>query len=359
MVDLLKTTQGTSQQSGPIHGAVFAGVRPADKLRELFYSCKFRSVLATLSNLEKLDYDQAVMKANALFELHRVPEARATLASIAPATDFNEEHLYASARLAYFDGDRDAARKTFLEIFEHSDSPKHRFRSLLGIANVYYSDGQFEQLPPIIEHLCGFEPLEKIDDRISLMIFLGNWYLASGTSTELAKKHFTQALGAAAAKNWNYFILRSLYGLASVAEKTDAQQELHWTLNILRAFVDEEESIYFSYLVNEKFKNNSFSIDTQIEFDTENKRILVKDRWLPFHDKPLLYRFLELLHERRQFVSKDIIATDLWPHEDYKPRVHDPRIFDIAKRARALIETYENQPVVLLSGRLGYKLAST
>ena len=181
--------------------------------------------------------------------------------------------------------------------------------------------------------------------------------MASGASSELAKTYFSKALSLAAAKTWNYFVTRCLYGLALVAEKNEQQSELLWTLNILRSFVDESELLYFSHLVNERFANQ-FTINTPIEFDSQNMRIMVKDRWLAFHDKPLLYRFLEILHKMQTFVGKDTLATDLWPDEDYKPRVHDPRIFDIAKRARQLIEAYEDQPIVLLSGRLGYKLAS-
>jgi len=358
---------GTIPDEALSHSADFVQSRPStvdatiEVLRGQFYRCKFRQIVETLSGFDtgSLDYAQAVMKANALFELHQVPEARATLAALTPSDQFNEECLYAIARLSYFDGDYEGARTSFQKVVDQSESDRHKFRGLLGLANVLYTEGSFDKLPAIIERLCEFEPIKRDDDRISLTIFLGNYYLASGSSTELAKKYFTQALSTAAARNWNYFVLRSLYGLASVADKAAVPLEVQSTLNILCAFVDEEESVYFSYLVNERFKNNSFSINTPIEFDTENKRILVKDRWLPFHDKPLLYRFLELLHERRQFVPKEVIAVELWPNEDYKPRSHDPRIFDIAKRARAMIEAYENQPVVLLSGRLGYKLAST
>ena len=225
------------------------------------------------------------------------------------------------------------------------------------MANVAYTLKEFHKIPEMIEGLCSFEPLNRDDDRISLTIFLGNYYLASGASTELAKSYFSKALSLAAAKTWNYFVTRCIYGLALVAEKNEQQSELLWTLNILRSFVDESELLYFSHLVNERFANY-FTINTPIEFDNQNKRIMVKEKWLAFHDKPLLYRFLEMLHQQQTFVGKDALATDLWPDEEYKPRVHDPRIFDIAKRARQLIEAYENQPVVLLSGRLGYKLAS-
>jgi len=342
---------------------------PTEQIRDLFYRCKFRDALQAIEGVESatgnLSAELRLVRANALFELHRVEDARAVLAEgLALSTDQPEMHggyefsQYALARFHYCNDALEEARAAFLKVYENTESRNHEFRSLLGIANVAYTLKEFHKIPVLIEELCSFEPLERDDDRMSLTIFLGNYYLASGSSTELAKTYFSKALSQAAAKTWNYFVTRSIYGLALVAEKNEQHNELLWTLNILRSFVDESELLFFSHLVNERFANY-FTINTPIEFDNQNKRIMVKDKWLAFHDKPLLYRFLEVLHQTQTFVGKDTLATDLWPDEEYKPRIHDPRIFDIAKRARQLIEAYEDQPVVLLSGRLGYKLAST
>lgn len=333
------------------------------QLQELFYRCKFSLVLDEIAKIERtsvsLDSEILLIKANTLFEMHRVHDSLEVLGSFNPdSTEGDENHLYALARVSYLNNDREAARATFTSIYNKTPDKRHRFKSLLGIANTYYTDGNYALLPPLIERLCGFEPLERDDDRISLMIFLGNYYFASGASMELARTYFKKALSAAASKTWSYFISRSLFGLAKVCDKENQTAELAWTLDLLRTFVDEDEQLHFSYLLNERF-NQDFSINTPVEFDTENHRILIKNRWLPFHDKPLLFQFLLMLHKKKGFVSKDSIASELWPEEGYKPRVHDPRIFDIAKRARQLIEAYEDQPVVLLSGRTGYKLASS
>lgn len=333
------------------------------RLQDLFYRCKFSELLTEIAALEAAglaDSEVALIKANALFEQHQVPECRAALRSISQAKDtFDEAYLYAAARLCYLDDNPQAdARPLFEEIHRETKKDSYKFKSLLGIANTYYTKGEYAKIPDLITQLHAFEPLPRDDERISLMIFLGNFYFASGQSSELAKQYFKKALSAAAANTWTYFITRSLYGIAAICEKESQASELMWTLDILQSFVDQSELRFFAHVVNVKFKAH-FSINTPMEFDTANRRIMIRDKWLAFHDRPLLFQFLLLLHMTGSFVEKEAIAKDLWPEEGYKPRVHDPRIFDIAKRARNLIEGYENQPVVLLSGRMGYKLAST
>lgn len=331
-------------------------------LQDLFYRSRFAQLLVELQSIEAkegfLTSEQVLLQANVKFELHQVEDCKNILKKVrAEADGFDENYLYAAARLAYLDNNHAGALALVEEVYKNTQQRRHRFKALLGIANSYYSLGDLPKIPPLVEELCSFEPLERDDEKISLMIFLGNYYFVSGTTPELARNYFKKALTTAASKTWTYFITRCLYGMATVHEKNKTHSELMWTLDILQSFVDESEQLYFSHVVNSRFKAY-FSISTPVEFDTDNKRILIKNKWIPFHDKPMLFQFLLLLHDRASFVPKDNIASDLWPEESYKPRVHDPRIFDIAKRARNLIETYENQPVVLLSGRMGYKLAS-
>lgn len=336
-------------------------VSPA-QLQDLFYRCKFSQILEELDAYEKtvgpLNAERRLIKANVFSEQHRVAEARAVLKDVSKEKDgFDAAYLYGLARLSYMNDNHEEARALVTEIYETSDDPSYKFKGLLGIANTYYSQRDFAPIPALIESLHSFEPLPKDEERISLLIFLGNYYLASGTSPELAKQYFKKALSHSAAKTWTYFITRSLYGMAHVCEKEHQTTELMWTLEILQSFVDESEQKQFAYFVNYYFKAY-LTINTPMEFDTSNRRIMLKNRWLPFHDKPLLFQFLLLLHAKANFVEKEAIASHLWPEEGYKPRVHDPRIFDIAKRARNMIESYETQPIVLLSGRMGYKLAS-
>lgn len=333
------------------------------RLQDLFYRGKFSELLHELERATndqcELDAELTLLKANTLFELHQVNEAKETLSRVSKNQDgFDEAYLYALARLCYLDDKARDARPIFEDILQHTSNCHYRFKSLLGIANTHYSEGNYHLLPPLLKELHALEPLPRDDEKISLLIFLGNFHLASGARADLAKEYYKKALSAAGANTWTYFITRSLYGMAAVCERLGQTSELMWTLDVLQAFVDQSEQRYYSYVVNDRFKAH-FSINTPVEFDTANRRIMVKHQWLPFHDRPLLFQFLLLLHESGTFVDKEQVARTLWPGEGYKPRIHDPRIFDIAKRARGVIEAYEHQPVVLLSGRMGYKLAST
>jgi tetratricopeptide (TPR) repeat protein len=294
------------------------------ELKDLFYRSRFNEVLKMLAKAEEsapLQPEFQLIRANTLFELHKVGDAKAILAQMQVDGDPNDpQYMYASARLCYFDNRLAEAKALFSRLVESDCSMSLRFKGLLGVTNTLYTMKDFSAIPGLLQELLAFEPLENEDEKLSLLIFLGNYYFVAGDNYALAKDYFRKAMSGAASRSWTYFIVRSLIGLATVCEKEGQHSELSWTLNILQAFID--------------------------------------NRWIAFHEKPLLFRFLLMLHENEMFVSKKQIATALWSDEKYKPRIHDPRIFDIAKRARSMIEAYDKQPVVLLSGRMGYKLAS-
>lgn len=294
-------------------------------------------------------------------ELHQVDSAVTLLKALATNDGFDcdEDYLYALARVNYFLDDLDNARLLFEKIYSGTSQLKFRFKSLLGIGNIYLHQKNFAETDMISSKLRSFEPLEDDGDKISLLIFFGNLAAAGGEGMQISKAYFFKALKKAVRNGWSYYTLRCLYGLASMYRQGNQKHEEKLLLSIIQTCVDEDEARYFSYLVNRKFGSDEVPIRTQIDFDRANMRILVHNRWLTLHDKPILFQFLLLLHERDEFVSKTEIAKSLWSEEDYRPRVHDPRIADIAKRLRALIETFEEQPLIILSNRMGYRLAST
>ncbi len=335
-------------------------------LKELFYQCHFKRLLKTIDHFhteqmsEVMKVDLSMLKANAHYELHEVDKTKAILRFLVEEIEesSDDQYLYAKARLCYFEDRLSEAYNYFLDLHENTDDKSFQFRSLLGLANVLYSQNNKEHLEPIIFDLIRFEPLNSDDEIVSLQILLGNYYGQILEEKEKAQKYFKLALEKATSNSWNYFVMRCLYGIASNFKINGQQSEMNCVLDLLHAYTNGTESKYFRHLYNQKFKEQRFVSDISLEFDSSNRRVLIDNRWLAFHDKPLLYQFLETLHLANSFVTKPQIAEALWPHENYKPRIHDPRIFNIAKRIRQLIESYENQPVVLLSGRLGFKLAS-
>jgi hypothetical protein len=65
--------------------------------------------------------------------------------------------------------------------------------------------------------------------------------------------------------------------------------------------------------VNEKFKDLDYSLSCSLQMDPDLRRICVQGKWVPLHDKPLIYDFLELLFSRGSFVIKEFIASRIWP----------------------------------------------
>jgi hypothetical protein len=336
-----------------------------ENLKDLFYRSQFTKLLGVLDALDSKDSivasspEFALLKANAYCELQQQDKAVDTLKDLVKnsADALEGSYLYALARLSYMDNDLQNAYEIFCDLLESTDDERLQFKSLLGMANVLYTNGNTKELDPVLFDLKRFEPLHADDEKISLLLFFGNYHCHFSGNFEESQKFFRQALEISARRGWNYFICRSIYGQAVACERAGKTAEMNWTLNTLRAFVNDSESIFFSTLVNKRFKSHDFALKVPMEFDCGNRRIMIEDRWVAFHDKPLIYRFLEVLHGSESFIPKDAIARQLWPEEDYKARLHDPRLFDIAKRVRDIVEKYQKQPVVLLSGRLGYKLA--
>ncbi len=338
-----------------------------EQMRDLFYRCQFTRLLDILHVYHTSEYsvqtsteyyESLVMKANALFELHRVPESKDTLRQLAESPDHasNEGYLYAMARLRYMEDDFEGAQKIFVTMLNESESATYQFRALLGIANTLYSLKKFDLIPDIIDRAKSFEPLKSDDDRIGLLMFLANYYRVTG-SVDTARVYFKRVISTAAKKSWVYCIARALYGLAITAQQTQQPRELDYNLELLEAILSESEWKYFQYVVNSRFRNNH-PVLTQIDFDPQNSRIFVNGRWVPLTKRKELYAFLTHLHGHQSFQSVESISRALWPAETYAPELHSDKIAQIANEAIKLIEVYETQPKILLKSDTGYRLAS-
>ena len=330
------------------------------KFHRLYYQCHFAEVLQGIGELptESLTPEILLIKANTLFELNRLEEAREALAASAQQDRDSDVQLHALARMSYMAKGYEEAREIWHSLYEQTSSEHYKFVALLGIANSLYDERDETLLPSLIEELdTETEQFVRPDDEICLHHLLGNYALTFLEDFNAARKHYEKALSIAAKHNWNYFMIRSFFGMALIAREEEKFNELKWTLRILENFVDMSEANYLNCIIKDEF-SNQFAANSPVEFDRENMRLMVKDSWITLSERPKLYEFLEFLHIQGSYVEKRQIATRLWPAEDYKPRVHDPRIFDIAKRVRNLLtKTDAATQVLLLSGRRGYKLS--
>ncbi len=334
------------------------------EVRELFYQCQFKEAVAAVDRYcesQPSDADRFTLllrKSMALFEMHKVAESKQVLREL---TQFQQKqsdaYLYATARLAYMDQEYEQAERLFKLLADRSETVKDYFQAALGLANVYFSLRLPLEVDRLISEMEELSDLVNQDQRISLYLLRAMVADRFEQDVQQAKKYFHISIREALPHTWNYFAIKSLYGLACMYKDNGKLDALEVSLDMLRCYLNPEECVYLTYLVNEKFKDLDYSLHCSLQIDPELRRISVQGKWIPLHDKPLIYDFLELLHTKGSFVGKAEIASRLWGEEDYKPRTHDPRIFDLARRIRALIEPYENQPVCLLSGRQGYKLA--
>ncbi|RZA20669.1 MAG: hypothetical protein EOP10_17745 [Proteobacteria bacterium] len=335
------------------------------EVKELFYQCRFKQVVQTVDSLSAasdVSVDHHFMlqmrKSMALFEMHKVAESRSVLRDLTQYQQKQSDvYLYATARLAYADQEYEMAERLFKILADRSETVKDYFQAVLGLANVYYSLKKPHDIDRLIHDMEELLDLVNLDQKLSLYLLRANANHAFHQDAGLAKKHLQTCIREAASQGWNYFIIKALYTQACIYKDLGKFDSLEVSLDMLHCYLDPEECVYLTYLVNEKFKDLDYSLSCSMQMDPDLRRICVQEKWIPLHDKPLIYDFLELLYSKGTFVGKNEIATRLWPEEEYKPRTHDPRIFDLARRIRALIEPYENQPVCLLSGRQGYKLA--
>jgi hypothetical protein len=335
------------------------------RIKNTFYRCQFSAVIATIAEIdlqklpEPLYIELQLLKVNALYELQKIAEAKDLLRAfgIFRHIECKASFNYGAGKLSYFEGDYAAAEKYFYEIPFLTQDHTLVFRSLLGLANVYFSQSLDAKIPAVFVQLNQLRDKVNSEDIISYELLLGNFYGANSQDKIIAYRYFHRALAISNEENWSYFVQRSLYGLAVLERSCDRNAEMQCILAILQAMTAKSESLFLRCLIQEKFK--SPSSHSKIEVDAGFMRIKVLGKWLALHDKPLIFSFLHGLHQNKIFVTKKELAKYLWPKQTYLPRTHDPRIFDIAKRVRQMLETISNGQLTLLSGRQGYKLVST
>ncbi len=336
-----------------------------ESIKELLNQCEFREALKAIQGMgtpadPNKQTTLLILKSQALFEMHRVKEANEILAQLAStAPRDSESFIYVAGRIAYLDNDYQKAEKDFRLLADRSETVSDYYRALIGLANVFFTTKRHSELLgllPELEELCLAVPLDSL---LSFELLKANIYATVDSQIELAENLLYDVISKASRKRWNYFVIKALYSLAKLAQSQSKRELLVAHLRMLRCYMNPDEAVYLTYLVNEQFKDNDYSIDAPLRFDPDHKRVCVHGDWIPLHDKPLLYSFMEKLFKEGRFVAKEEIAQFLWPDQPYVAKSHDPRIFDIARRVRGLIERYEDQPVCLLSGRYGYKLAST
>lgn len=326
---------------------------------ELFYRNCFERVIVESQTVEReLTPKEQGIVANTYFELHQVEQAKKILEH-ATSTDFGEvaEKIFLRARLSYFDKKYQDARKYLSQITDSSDI-QLRIRSLITLANIHLSEsdlGSSVKCKRLIELL-----IEEAEDDQKICYYLLNARLTyRGLMNDKEWMFYcSEALRLAAKHGWNYWIIDALYVKACAHQQLLQEKELLATFNLLQPLVIGSGSLLKSHLIAHQFHECGLLSQGILELDRQSQRFHVRGKVVDLSRKPLVYLFALVLFEAEDYVSKEKICAKIWPDEKYNLLVHDARIFNLANRLRAEIEMYRDQPSILVSGRLGYRLAT-
>lgn len=299
-----------------------------------------------------------IVQARALFERHEMTRVSAIYERLVGLQlEDSEYYLYSVASFHYHDEKYSKAEVIFGDLVEQSETLTVFNRSKLALANIYIAQKKWQKYREIVPDLEELSEVVPLDEKIIYYLQKANGYRVFTGQVEEAKKLFQQIITMASAKGWSYFIIRALEGMAQIRESQGHHEGVNALLDVISSYFRKGETQYLQYLVHKKYKNLRLPDSATLKIDRDHQRIAIGDQWLNLAQKPLLFSFLTCLYQTDGFCSKQEIAAYLWPEQEYRGKTHDPRIFDIARRIRVLIEPYENQPITLLSSRLGYKLS--
>lgn len=336
-------------------------------LKECFYRCEFSKLIKDVdknkSNGTDVDhyFKLMLLKSKALYELNRVFDSKQVLKEV--VSKFSQIHhpdlYYVMASFYYSDGDFDQARECFKKMLDLSADKDVQFKALLGLGNVSYSTGEKSQAIDYLRELNKLSGQVSLDLLISLKLFEGTVYLYAHINSTHARECFEAAYQKSFELGWHFFSQRALYNLAKWHKRESSVAEAKGVLNILDMQLAMTDSRFMSYLANYEFEQIEYRSTFKFELCSEayevrvgntDKQVVSLKRW------PLLFKFLSVVSQQREFISKNKIASSLWRDQEYKPKTHDPRIYDIVARLKKHLETFDERPLVIESSPKGYKL---
>lgn len=326
-----------------------------------YYSCKFTAVFQSWrsNHLRVTGEDFLELKliaANALFEMHRVAEARDLLAS-----DAGEELLtssvgnYLVGRIHYLDSAYEQALEKFEQSLALASTSKTKTRAMLGIANTVIELGRFEEARNLIPQIASLLDQHSSDDMICLKAISASLALRQ-SQLELAISTYKEALKLANQEGWTYWIIRSFYALAKCYRIAGRKSDAGELVRTVEYLINGTECAYLRSMVGQEF-GEFLNFSDRIYLDRKKATVKTADKFADFSNSPLLFQFISFVALAKRPVSKEEVSQALWSSEKYQPEIHDKRIFNITNRLRAAIEVYSSQPILLLSSRVGFRLS--
>lgn len=337
-------------------------------IKNNFYQCRFSSVIQTIDHELPLQNDlwklqQLIqLKAKAQFELNFREDAMETLALGKNLFQLKEnaDTWYAIGSLEYFKGRFDKALEAFEKMLSYELTAEKSFLALLSIGNVHYSKKNWAQANAYAEELAEYKEGIPAEYQLSLDLLNANILMGASQNQKVAQEKLEDVFSKATAKNWSYFSHRSLYYLAKSYVKAQEIDQAKGMLKVLDLNLKALDWRFLSSLVDYEFETIEFKTTQAVEIDREQAVVIIGStnpyevtlkRW------PQLFKLVELLFDKKDFVSKTKIASHLWPDQKYLPKTHDPRIYDLIARLKKKLEVSSDISLLIVAGNGGYKLS--
>jgi hypothetical protein len=362
-VNFTQTTESVRAKLNPMA----AESLDIDQLKDLFYQCKFIEVLTTIENSIPFIRDLAtfnramLLKSKVFYELNKVEDSKRVLEDCMNRNrhNFDLDSLYVKASFEYFNGEFEEAKSSFQFLLEQSTHADTQFKALLGLGNICYSKKDATSALEYIREMA--KMVDGLDDdlRLSFHLLEANILMNHDINSTRARELFEAVYEKARENKWEYFNQRSLYNLAKWFKREGRLDEAKGVLHVLSLNLRQTDSRFLTFLTNEEFDKLEFKSTQHFSIDKDNATISLgnQDKYeVDLSRWPLLFKFISLLSHHRNYVSKAMIAAHLWPEQDYKPKTHDARIYDIVARIKKKIEIFEDKPLVLESSPKGYRL---
>jgi tetratricopeptide (TPR) repeat protein len=333
-------------------------------LTSLFYQSRFSQIVGYKVKVITTAHEYAkvkLLKSKALFELNRKDESFAVVNEILSAgnSECNPDFIFVKASLYYFLKEYDKSLELFKSSLEINQGEAGRFKSLLGLGNLAYSQNRLEDAKLYLRELKDILIEERIDFEISRLHLEANIFMSEKSQlirvNELLEISYRKALE----QGWSFFCQRTLYLMAKLNQLLGKSGEAIGMLKVLDMQLQFSDSRFLATLVNEEFEKINFKASNNVELDLVNKMVLIgnEDKFFVKLDRwPILFKFIELLHGSGDFISKELIAATLWDGQKYNPRTHDPRIYDLVKRVKKQFEQVEHNPLRVEVHLGGYRL---
>ena len=194
-----------------------------EEIKNLCYQCEFHQVVESVNSINQFEIDPEdyftlqLFKSQALFEMHRVSSSKSLLRDLAKhQPNQSDKYLYVMAKLCYLDQDYSKAERLFLILSDRSESVTDYFKAILGLANTYYSLGRYHDIKKLLMEMEELADLVTLDEKLSYALIKANSSYLLDDGISQSKTIFHEVIKLAAQRKWTYFIVKSLYGLATL-----------------------------------------------------------------------------------------------------------------------------------------------